>query len=49
MGTDEERIYESFSLLLSSRDEYEKMSRAANPYGDGNACIRIADILEDTL
>ena len=49
VGTDEERIYESFSLLLSSRDEYEKMSRAANPYGDGNACIRIADILEDTL
>lgn len=46
VGTSEETIYENFRLLLDSKDEYEKMSRAANPYGDGHACKRIADILE---
>lgn len=46
VGTSEETIYENFRLLLDSREEYEKMSRAANPYGDGHACKRIADILE---
>ena len=45
-GTSEETIYENFRLLLDSKEEYEKMSRAANPYGDGHACKRIADILE---
>lgn len=46
VGTSEETIYENFRLLLDSKDEYDKMSRAANPYGDGHACKRIADILE---
>lgn len=46
VGTDEENIYRSFKLLLEDKDEYRKMSRASNPYGDGNACKRIADILE---
>ena len=46
VGTDEETIYSSFKLLLENKDEYEKMSKACNPYGDGNACKRIADILE---
>ena len=46
VGTDEERIYEEFSRLLSDKSEYEKMSHASNPYGDGFACRRIADILE---
>lgn len=46
VGTFEETIYENFRLLLDSKEEYEKMSRAANPYGDGHACKRIADILE---
>lgn len=46
VGTSEETIYENFRLLLDSKEEYEKMSRAANPYGDGHACKRIADILE---
>ena len=32
--------------LLENSDEYEKMSKACNPYGDGHACKRIADILE---
>ena len=46
VGTDEENIYNCFKLLLESEEEYEKMSGAANPYGDGHACERIADILE---
>lgn len=46
VGTDEETIYNSFKLLLENSGEYEKMSHAANPYGDGHACERIADILE---
>ena len=46
VGTDEAVIYENFKLLLEDEKEYEKMSRASNPYGDGQACRRIADILE---
>ena len=46
VGTDEENIYKNFKLLLEDKDEYEKMSKAANPYGDGHASERIADILE---
>lgn len=46
VGTDEENIYKSFKLLLEDTNEYEKMSRAANPYGDGTASKQIADILE---
>lgn len=46
VGTDEEVIYENFKLLLENPKAYEKMSRANNPYGDGFACRRIADVLE---
>ena len=46
VGTDEEEIYKAFTDLLVNKEEYEKMSHACNPYGDGNACKRIADILE---
>lgn len=46
VGTDEEIIYRSFKELLEDASAYEKMSRACNPYGDGHACERIADILE---
>ncbi|CAM4160690.1 non-hydrolyzing UDP-N-acetylglucosamine 2-epimerase [Lederbergia lenta] len=46
VGTDEEVIYQTFKLLLEDKSEYEKMSRASNPYGDGHASKRIADILE---
>ena len=46
VGTDEETIYQMFSELLNNKIEYEKMSRASNPYGDGHASERIADILE---
>ena len=46
VGTDEEVIYKTFTELLKNSNEYERMSRACNPYGDGHACERIADILE---
>lgn len=46
VGTDEETIYNTFHLLLENKDEYNKMSHACNPYGDGHACERIADILD---
>lgn len=46
VGTEEDTIYKEFSLLLCNKDEYQKMSHASNPYGDGFACRRIADILE---
>ena len=46
VGTEEETIYNEFKKLLDNEDEYAKMSNASNPYGDGFACKRIADILE---
>ena len=46
VGTDEETIYRNFKELLEDPAAYEKMSHACNPYGDGNACKRIADVLE---
>ena len=45
VGTDEEVIYRSFKQLLEDNEEYARMSNACNPYGDGFACKRIADIL----
>ena len=47
VGTEEETIYNEFSRLLSDKDEYEKMSKASNPYGDGFASKRIADIINE--
>ena len=49
VGTNEETIYNEFKKLLTSKEEYDKMSHASNPYGDGFACVRIADILEKNL
>ena len=46
VGTDEEVIYRNFKELLEDQDAYQKMAHACNPYGDGHACERIADILE---
>ncbi|HEY5586661.1 MAG TPA: UDP-N-acetylglucosamine 2-epimerase (non-hydrolyzing) [Ruminiclostridium sp.] len=46
VGTDEEVIYNAVKLLLQDKTEYEKMSHASNPYGDGFACKRIANVLE---
>ncbi len=45
VGTDEEVIYGEFSRLLCDEEAYKAMSQASNPYGDGLACKRIADIL----
>lgn len=45
VGTDEEVIYRSFKQLLEDNEEYARMSNACNPFGDGFACKRIADIL----
>lgn len=45
VGTDEERIYQAVCSLLDHEEEYHKMSHAVNPYGDGFACKRIADVL----
>ncbi len=46
VGTDEEIIYKNFKELLENKEAYDKMAKANNPYGDGFACKRIADILE---
>lgn len=46
VGTDEETIYQNFKELLENRKSYESMANASNPYGDGYASKRIADILE---
>lgn len=49
VGTSEANIYKEIKLLLDSDEEYKKMSHATNPYGDGHACERIANILIDYL
>src|SRR5699024_9161128 len=46
VGTDENNIYKNFKLLLTDDKLYHEMSYASNPYGDGTASKRIADILE---
>lgn len=45
VGTTENIIYDNFYRLLTDKEEYEKMSMASNPYGDGHACERIADVV----
>lgn len=49
VGTNEDTIYHNFKNLLDSAADYAKMSKAVNPYGDGFACKRIADILSLSL
>lgn len=46
VGTEEEIIYRNFKELLENKESYNRMAQASNPYGDGKACQRIADILE---
>lgn len=46
VGTEEETIFKEFKKLLDDEKEYTKMSEASNPYGDGFACKRIAEIIE---
>ena len=45
VGTKEDRIYSEFTRLLDDDDMYRAMAQATNPYGDGFACKRIADVL----
>lgn len=45
VGTEEKNIYNNIKLLLDNKNEYDKMSKASNPYGDGFASKRIADII----
>ena len=47
VGTDESLIYDTFKMLLDHKNEYNAMAQAINPYGDGFACKRIADIIEN--
>ena len=46
VGTNENTIYNGINELLTDEKTYKAMSRASNPYGDGTACIQIADIIE---
>lgn len=45
VGTSEEVIYSEFTKLLKDKTAYDAMSKASNPYGDGHACKRIADVI----
>ena len=49
VGVKEENIYNETKKLLTNENEYKKMSEAKNPYGDGTACKKIADILIENL
>lgn len=49
VGTEEETIYQTFTELLDNQNVYNAMAHASNPYGDGYACKRIADILEKEI
>lgn len=49
VGTDEDTIYNNFSLLLNNKEEYLKMAHSSNPYGDGYASKKIVDIIERKL
>lgn len=49
IGTNQQRIYDAAHLLLSNKEEYDKMARAINPYGDGKAARRIAKVVTDFL
>ncbi|EFM8061897.1 TPA: non-hydrolyzing UDP-N-acetylglucosamine 2-epimerase [Escherichia coli] len=47
VGTDKQRIVEEVTRLLKDENEYQTMSRAHNPYGDGQACSRILEALKN--
>lgn len=46
VGTVEEAIYRELDKLLTDKSAYSEMTQAGNPYGDGHACQRIAEILQ---
>ena len=45
VGTDEKNIYKEAKILLTDKEEYERMSKASNPYGDGHASERIVNAI----
>ncbi len=45
VGTDTDTIYNECKKLLTDKEEYEKMSKASNPYGDGKASVYITDAI----
>lgn len=47
VGTEEENVYSEFTRLLDNHDEYKRMAEAINPYGDGKASIRIANVMAE--
>jgi len=47
VGTDGQNIIDAVTLLLTDLDEYNRMSFAHNPYGDGKACERIVNIIKN--
>lgn len=49
VGTNKDIIYNECKKLLENENEYNKMSHASNPYGDGTACVKIRKILEENL
>lgn len=49
VGTNEQVIYDNFKQLLEDKAAYDAMSKASNPYGDGFACKRIADVLDQNV
>lgn len=49
VGIEENDIYEMAEKLLTDNETYHNMACAVNPYGDGRACIKIADILENYI
>lgn len=49
IGLDGDNIYKEMMKLINEPEEYDKMSKAVNPYGDGNASKRICDILSEKL
>jgi len=46
VGTDKEKIIKEVEVLLKNKEEYKRMSKAHNPYGDGKACNRIVKIIK---
>ncbi|TQQ83947.1 UDP-N-acetylglucosamine 2-epimerase (non-hydrolyzing) [Peptacetobacter hominis] len=49
IGTNEDNVYYKFKELLDNKEEYDRMSKASNPYGDGFASKRIVDIIENNI
>ena len=47
VGAEANRIFEGVQFLLDNNTEYQKVSRADNPYGDGTACQKIIEFIED--